>query len=76
MNRQGLVLLRTRPPRFTPAIAAESFVEVQAHLVTIARALQSADAAMRAIDAEAKRAAGWAAICADGEDGPGHGAAA
>lgn len=68
------------PARFSPGIAAESFIEVQAQLVTIRefvaeemrtswerghdttrmRSLQKADAAVRAIDTEAKRAAGWA----------------
>lgn len=70
--------------RFTPAIAAEMFCEVQAQLLTVRefvdreiliswqrghdttrmRSLQKADAAIRVIDAQAKKAAGWA----DAED--------
>lgn len=93
-----IVPLRPRAPRFTPAIAAESFVEVQAQLHTVRefvahelraswqrghdtrrmRDLQRVDEAVRAIDAEAKRAAHWAdaAACADGMARPGHGVAA
>jgi len=93
-----VIPLRPRTPRFTPAIAAESFVEVQAQLGTIRafvaaelrrswvrghdvarmRELQRADAAIRAIDSEAKRAAAWAdaTACADHVAAPGHGTAA
>lgn len=98
MARAAIVPLRPRTSAFTPALASESFIEVQAQLHTIAsfvsselrrswerghdvdrmRDLQRADAAVRAIDAEAKRAARWAdaAACADGVARPGHGAAA
>lgn len=98
MSRGNVVQMRPRPTaRFTPAIAAESFVEVQAQLHTIRdfvtaelraswqrghdtarmRDLQRAEAAVRAIDAEAKRAAAWAdAACPDHIAAPSHGKAA
>jgi hypothetical protein len=97
MARTNVIPLRPRTPRYSAAIAAESFMEVQAQLHEVRdfvdaelrtswqrghdtermRHLQRADAAIRAIDAEAKRAAAWAdAACADGLARPGHGAAA
>ena len=85
-------------PRYSPAIAAEGWMEIQAQLLTVREfvagelrrswerghdktrmaELQRADAAIRALDAEAKRLAGWAddTACADGLVTPGHGKAA
>lgn len=91
-----VVPLNPRRSGYSPAVAAEAWMEVQAQLHTVRtfvgdemrvswerghdvhrmRSLQKADAAIRVIDAQAKRFARWASECADGIEQPGHGAAA
>lgn len=85
MAKGSITTLRPSGPRYSPAIAAEGWMEVQAHLVTVRAFVagdvtdqQRAHAALAAIDAEARRQAGWAdsVACPDGRRGPAHGAAA
>lgn len=93
---RNVVPMKPRKAGYSPAVAAEALMEVQAQLHTVRtfvgeemriswerghdvrrmRSLQKADAAVRVIDAQAKRFARWASECADGIEQPGHGAAA